>query len=254
MKIVIIGTGNVATQLGIAFRRAKHNILQVYGRRLAEAKFLGEKLNADHTTKLKEINQQADIYIVAVTDAAIEKVLKNLVLQKQIAAHTSGSISINVFGNKFLNHGVFYPLQTISKNTSVNFRTTPICIESNNSNSQMKLKQLAKSISDEIYPVNSKQRSMLHLAAVFVNNFTNYLFHVGSTILSENNLSFDLLKPLIFQTANKLKNHNPDQIQTGPAMRGDKKTINRHLKMLKKYPGYKKIYKDITNNIRQIKK
>jgi predicted short-subunit dehydrogenase-like oxidoreductase (DUF2520 family) len=254
MKIVILGTGNVASQLGAAFKEAKHSILQVYGRNARDAKELAKNLDSGFTTNLKEIDVYGEIYIIAVSDAAIAGVLKGLKLNKQLIAHTSGSISLNVFGNNFLNYGVFYPLQTISKNIPVNFRTTPICIESNIKSSEIMLMQLAKSISNEIHVVNTEQRSILHLAAVFANNFTNHLFNISSTILSENDLSFDLLKPLIFETANKLKDQSPAQIQTGPAIRGDKKTISRHLKMLKKYPGYKKIYNDITKSIQQIKK
>ncbi|MEP7170888.1 MAG: DUF2520 domain-containing protein [Bacteroidota bacterium] len=254
MKIVILGTGNVATQLGIAFRKAKHQIIQVYGRNTSHAKALAEKLNADFTTDLKEINQQAEIYILAVTDSSSQSILKELKLKKQLVVHTSGSVSIKVFGNKFLNSGVFYPVQTISKTIPLNFRTSPICIESNNDSSELKLIQLAKSISNEIYQINSEQRRALHLAAVFVNNFTNHLFHIGSTILSEKNLAFDLLKPLINQTVNNLKIKTPAEAQTGPAKRSDKEIINRQLKMLEKYPAYKKIYKDITESIEKTKK
>ncbi|MEO5570013.1 MAG: DUF2520 domain-containing protein [Bacteroidia bacterium] len=254
MKIVIIGTGNVAEQMGIAFLKAKYEIIQVVGRNTIHSKALAEKLQTDFTTNLQKINREGEIYIVAVTDAAITKILKELNLKEQLVVHTSGSVSITVFGKKFLNHGVFYPVQTISKNSSVNFRTAPICIEANNNSSQKKLVQLAKSISNEIVLINSEQRSVLHLAAVFVNNFTNHLFTVGEHILKKNNLSYNLLKPLINETINKVENQNPSEVQTGPAVRGDNLIIERHLKMLKKYPAYKKIYKDITESIQQIKK
>ncbi|HKR06684.1 MAG TPA: Rossmann-like and DUF2520 domain-containing protein [Bacteroidia bacterium] len=251
MKIVIIGTGNVATQLGIAFREAKHEIMQVYGRNKAHAKTLAKKLNTAFISDLKKINLQADIYLVAVSDSSIEAILKGLKLTKQLVAHTSGSISMNVFKKRFLNHGVFYPVQTISKNMPVDFKTTVICIEANNGPSQIKLHRLAQSISKETRLINSAQRRWLHLAAVFVNNFTNHLFHIGDDILTKNGLWPELLMPLINQTVNNLKDKTPSEVQTGPAVRRDKNTIDRHLKMLEKYPAYKKIYKDITQSIQQ---
>jgi predicted short-subunit dehydrogenase-like oxidoreductase (DUF2520 family) len=254
IKIVILGTGNVATQLGIAFQKAKHQIIQVYGRNAGHAKTLAKKLNTAFTSDLKKINLHADIYIIAVTDSSIETILKELNLTKQLVVHTSGSISMNVFKKKFLSHGVFYPVQTISKNIPVNFEKTVICIEANNKISQLQLFKLAQSISHHFALVNSAQRKVLHLAAVFVNNFTNHLFYIGDDILTKNDLSIELVIPLINQTVNNLKDRAPSEVQTGPAVRKDKETIERHLKMLEKYPSYKKIYKDITDSIQQAKK
>jgi predicted short-subunit dehydrogenase-like oxidoreductase (DUF2520 family) len=226
----------------------------VYGRNRSHAKALSEKLKTDFTTDIKKISAGADVYLIAMTDSSIETFSKKLVLKKELIAHTSGSVSMEVFKKNFLNYGVFYPLQTITKNSAVNFRSTPICIEATNIDAQQKLMKLAQSLSDTVFVINSEERKIMHLAAVFVSNFTNHLFHIGETILKDNNLSFNLLKPLIAETINKLKNQTPAESQTGPAARNDKVIIERQLKMLKKYPAFKNIYKDITESIQQIKK
>ena len=254
MKIVIIGTGNVATQLGLAFSKAKHQVVQVYGRNSSHAKALSKKLKTVFTTDLKKINPQADVYIIAVTDAAIEKILKELPLTNQLFAHTSGSVPISVFKKRFVNYGSFYPVQTISKDIPVNFKTTVLCIEANNNAAQIQLFKLAQSIGKQFALINSAQRRVLHLAAVFANNFTNHLFHISDNILTKNGLFIELLIPLINQTVSNLKDKFPSEVQTGPAVRRDKETIDRHLKMLSKYPAYKKIYKDMTESIQKSKK
>lgn len=254
MKIVILGTGNVAIQLGFAFQKAGHHILQVYGRNIIAAVSLAKKMNAGFAINLKEIDKSANIYLVTVSDSSIQKVLQELPLKRQLIAHTSGSVPMSAFGKRFLNQGVFYPLQSISKNIKTNFKSTPICIEAGNEESQKKLMQLAGSISNEVYVINSEKRLFLHLAAVFVNNFTNHLFAIAENILLQNDLPFDLLKPLISQTAAKIKNQNPADMQTGPAARNDKKIIGTHLNMLKKYPYYRNIYRDITESIQKLRK
>src|SRR6185436_15998108 len=142
-----------------------------------------EKLKTDFTTDIKKIYAGADVYLIAMTDSSIETFSKKLAPEKKLIAHTSGSVSIEVFKNRFSNYGVFYPLQTITKNSTVNFRSAPLCIEANNNDAQQKLVKLAKSLSDAIYVINSEERKIIHLAAVFVSNFTNHLFHIGETIL-----------------------------------------------------------------------
>jgi predicted short-subunit dehydrogenase-like oxidoreductase (DUF2520 family) len=254
MKIVIIGTGNVATQLGLAFRKAKHQIIQVYGRNSSHVKTLSKKLNTVFTSDLKKINPRADVYIIAVTDASIEEIVKDLPLKNQLIVHTSGSVPISVFKKKFVNYGSFYPAQTISKDIPVNFKTTVICIEAGNRASQIQLFKLAQSIGKQFALINSEQRRVLHLAAVFANNFTNHLFHISDDILTKNGLFIEMLIPLINQTVANLKDKIPSEVQTGPAVRRDKETIDLHLKMLEKYPAYKKIYKDITESIQKSKK
>lgn len=253
MKIVIIGTGNVATQLGFAFKNAGHTILQVYGRDLIKASSLAKVLNAHFTNLISTINTTADIYLFAVSDSYITRIAKELLLKKQLVVHTSGSVTINVFKNKYINYGVFYPVQSILKNRKVDFKNTPICLEAINESSSKQLLTLAKSVSNTIYILNSEQRSQLHLAAVFVNNFTNHLFVIAERILSKKDISFDLLKPLIKQTADNIKKSKPFALQTGPALRGDTKILRKHLRMLDNMPQYKRIYQNISESIRKQK-
>ena len=251
MKIVIIGSGNVAWQLGIALKKAGHKIKEVCGRNTPEVYRMAIKLKANLLYQIKGMDTSADVYIVAVSDSSIKDILKKLPLKKQLVVHTSGSMPLSIFGKKYLNHGVFYPVQTISKKTKTNFKATTVCIEANNKISEKRLMQLTETINSKAYKINSGQRSALHLAAVFANNFTNHLYTVAQKILSRNKLPFDLLQPLINETVRKIKSKNPSDVQTGPAARNDLVTIQKHLKMLNKFPEYQKIYHQITKSIRK---
>ena len=166
--------------------------------------------------------------------------------------HTSGGVALE----KISNHnrrGVFYPLQTFTKGKAVDFKTIPICIETEFSADLKILKKIAKSISDKMYIINSEQRKALHVAAVFVNNFTNHLYQIGNQICEENNIPFEVLHPLIQETAEKIKELSPSEAQTGPALRNDTKTIEKHIDFLEN-PEYKKLYQLLTQSIQHVKK
>ncbi len=258
MKIVIIGSGNVATQLGIALKAANHRILQVSGRSESAAKKLAKKLSCSFTSELKNISNQADVYIIAVTDNSIKDIassLENFKPQtlniKPVFLHTSGSVSINIFGKKFENVGVFYPVQTFSAKHKVTFKYIPVCLEANNPAAKKKITTLAKSITKKIHYINSDQRKKVHLAAVFANNFCNHLFAIAENILKKENISFDLLRPLILETALKVQHDSPLNMQTGPAKRGDTSVIEGHLKMLGKKKEFRKIYELMSESIEE---
>ncbi len=248
-KIVIIGAGNVATQMGKAFYTAGYTILQVYSRSLKPATTLAKKLNATPITDLKKLDQNAALFLVSVKDDAISRVAKQIKIKEQLIVHTSGTVEMNVLKKCSRNFGVFYPLQTFSKEKNVDFDVVPVCIEANNKKSISSLQSLAKSISSNIQQIDSKQRKILHLAAVFACNFTNHMYTIASAILLQHNLSFDLLKPLIAETAEKIKNGDPYKMQTGPAIRKDQKTMNAHLKLLAKDKQLKTIYKLVSDHI-----
>ena len=255
-NITFIGAGNVATHLGLAFKKEKHTIIQVFSRTENSAKQLAKKLSCDFTTDIQKILSGSDIYILALKDDAIEKNFEQLSqifskredMKKPIFIHTSGSVSIKNFKQQ-TNYGVFYPLQTFSKNRKFNFAAIPICIEANNKKTEKILIQLAKTISKKIYLLNSEQRKMVHIAAVFANNFTNHLCAIAEKILEKEHISFDILKPLLEETFNKIKNNSPSEMQTGPAIRGDKKIIKEHLKLLSAIPSQRKIYKLLSEAI-----
>jgi predicted short-subunit dehydrogenase-like oxidoreductase (DUF2520 family) len=247
-NIVLIGSGNVATRLGIALTEAGYKISQVYSPRAKSAALLAKKLRAEAISDLKKLTKDGVVYIIAVKDDAIEGLAKKIKLKSAILVHTSGSVKMDVLKKSSHNHGVLYPLQTLSKDKKVDFRNIPLCIEASNKATELSLLYFAKSISGHVIKVNSSQRRTIHLAAVFACNFSNYLYSVSENILKKEKLSFDLLKPLIAETAAKVKTISPAKAQTGPAARGDKKTIEMHLKMLKDKK-HKEIYKLMTKNI-----
>ncbi len=247
--IVLIGAGNLATQLGIALHNAGYFISQVYSPTKKSANLLAKKINAVAITDFKKLDLEAAIYIIAVKDDAIANVSKKLNLKDKIVVHTSGSVEMNILKNTSKNHGVFYPLQTFSKNKKVDFSSIPICIEANNKSTSTSLTYFANSISNHIQKVNSEQRKQIHLAAVFACNFSNHCYSIAENILKKNKISFNILQPLIEETANKIKYNSPSEMQTGPAIRGDKKTMNAHLKLLSKKKLLKEIYKLMSDDI-----
>lgn len=253
-SIVIIGTGNVAFHLALVLYASDFDIVQIVGRDKNVAAELAKKVKAKTESDFKKINTTADIYIIAVKDDAIEKVAKQLQLKNKIIVHTSGTVEAKVLKVSSTNYGVFYPLQTFSKNKKVNFSTIPICIEASNKKTGTILTAVAKSLSKKVYAVNDTQRKSLHLAAVFACNFSNHLYAIAAEMLEKNKLSFDLLKPLIAETAEKIKEQHPEQAQTGPAVREDKKTMNTHLKMLSENKSLKRIYKQMSEEIIKQKK
>lgn len=250
MKVIFIGSGNLATQLGLALQSKGIIISQVYSRTKANAKVLAELLNADYTNNISEIDQHADIYIYALKDSFLNNFFNRFKFpQEAIHIHTAGSIQMNDFNGFAYKYGVFYPLQTFSKNKSVDFSEIPICIEASTDDVKQELMKLAYLLTPKVYFVNSEQRKQLHLAAVFACNFSNYMYDIASEIVGKAGIGFDILQPLIAETVNKIQTLNPYEAQTGPAVRYDKKTIKTHLFMLNRMPEYKTIYNELSTSI-----
>ncbi|WP_149302918.1 Rossmann-like and DUF2520 domain-containing protein [Pareuzebyella sediminis] len=248
IKVVIIGSGNVAQHLFNEFYTNELVVvLQVAGRNPDTLKPFAKKVAV--TTDLHQM-AEADIYIIAVNDDSIQAVSESISSKNAIVVHTSGSMPMNLLSNHEY-FGVFYPLQTLSENREVNLRETPICLEANTSMALQQLEVLATSISNHVYKVDSEQRGKLHLAAVFVNNFTNHLYHIGYRICQENNLDFEMLIPLIRETSQKIDSVSPNEAQTGPARRGDQGTIAAHLDQLDN-SDYKAIYSVLSKSIQNI--
>lgn len=247
--IVIIGAGNVATNIAIALKKSDFLIKTIYSKSTESAKSLAGKINVDFTTNINKLPSDAALYIIAVSDSAIEQLAQNLKINDGIVVHTAGSISINLLNPYFKNFGVFYPLQTFTKGRLLDFSEIPICIEANNEFSQNKLLNLGQSLSNSVQFINSEKRKVLHMAAVFACNFTNHMYSIGYELLNTKAIDFNLLHPLINETAKKANELNPEKVQTGPAVRNDKKTINMHLKMLKDYPDFEKIYRFVSDSI-----
>ncbi len=245
IRITIIGSGNVAQHLIKAFTKSELvEIVQVYARK-KEA--LSSLIEFDKITSDFEELQESDLYIIAVSDKAIADVSKQLPFQNRIVVHTSGAASLDVLDTKN-RKGVFYPLQTFSKNKEIDFSIIPLCLEAENTFDFRVLETVAKSISNAVFAINSDQRKALHVAAVFVNNFTNHLYHIGQEICEEHQVPFEILRPLIQETAEKINTLNPGDAQTGPAKRNDLVTIDAHLAYLTS-ENQKNIYKLITQSI-----
>ena len=253
-KIVIIGAGNVATQLGKALKKANYTIIQIYSKSIYSASTLAKYFNCAHTNHIENIDTSADLYIIAVKDDAIIDIVKKIRLTDKIIVHTSGTVEMNVLLPVSINIGVLYPLQTFTKSRILNFKTIPICLEANNISTYKTLQLISKSISNNVQKINSNQRKKIHLAAIFANNFTNHLFTISASILKSANLSLDILKPLILETVRKINTTDPNDNQTGPAIRNDKKTMDTHLKMLINNKDYFQLYKLISKSIKTTKK
>ena len=249
-NVVIIGAGNLATQLALTLFEKGIQVKQIYSRKIESATELAGKVNAKFTNDLSQLVSEADLYVIAVKDSAIQEVLENLRLKDDLLiVHTAGSVSMNIMEGFTTNYGVFYPLQTFSKGKKIDFSTIPICIEANHPSNMMRLEKLGKTLSNSVNQINSDERKTLHLAAVFVNNFVNHLYAAGADILHDKKLDFDLLKPLIRETAEKIESLQPFDAQTGPAKRNDQNTINAQLKMLQDKPEFQKIYSFATESI-----
>ena len=245
IDIVILGGGNVAYHLTnvLLQNNSAVNVVQVYNRNIENIKYFKKStLVTDDLSKLKE----ADIYILAVSDNAIAQLSSTLNLKNKLVVHTSGSMAMNELKSTS-NKGAFYMLQTFSKERKIDFSSVPICIEAETEKDLMLLETLAASISKNCYRINSNQRKSLHVAAVFVNNFVNHLYHIGNEICEENNVPFKILLPLILETANKITTLTPLKAQTGPAIRNDTKTIEKHNAILTK--NQQDIYTLLTKSI-----
>lgn len=247
ISVVIVGTGNVAQNLFQAFDKVPDvEIKQVLGRNENHLTFAKDKasINTDFTQL-----PSADIYILAISDDSIGLVAEKFKDIDGLIVHTSGATSLEIL-SKCKRTGIFYPLQTFTKGKIISFESIPICIEANNKKDLELLQNLGKTLSDTVIKVNSEKRKILHVAAVFVNNFTNYMYTIGAEICKENNIDFKLLQPLIKETAAKLDDLTPYESQTGPAKRGDQKTLHKHLQLIKK-THQRELYTLLSNAIKE---
>lgn len=245
ISVVILGAGNIGTHLYKAFSKSKNiSVNQWFSRNLKSIEsYKNEVAITNDASQLKA----ADVYILAVSDTAIAELSKQLPFENRLIVHTSGSVNIHDLDKKN-ERGVFYPLQTFSKHTDVDFADVPICIEVIDKTHLKTLKFLAEAIGSKSSKINSDQRSALHLAAVFANNFTNQLYRIAHEITESQSVDFNILKPLITETARKIQDTSPYLAQTGPAKRNDKKTIKKHLKLLKN-EHHKSVYELLTTSI-----
>lgn len=255
-RVTLIGSGKVATHLGVALEDHGIVIEEVYSRNIRHAKRLAGKFyDAKATTSLDFSNSIAEVFIIAVADNAIQEIGDHIKLPNHnaILVHTSGGTPLEVLGGSTLYTGVFYPLQTFSYEKEIDFSKIPICIDATAKTALDKLAILAEKLTPKVYHLNSEERKSLHIAAVYACNFTNYLLEISSNLTENSGLEFNDLRHLVQETVDKaftLK--SPIEGQTGPAIRRDYKTIKRHIDGLSAFPThYKEIYEHITDAIQE---
>ena len=248
MKIVMIGTGNVAAVLGRKLKIAGHQVLQVFGRNKEVAASLAKELDANACNEWNAIQQHAEIYIIALSDKVLLEIDQYLQLKTQLVVHTAGSVSIEVLKNISVNYGVFYPFQTIRKEVTL-LPEIPLFIDASNEASRQKLMEFAKTISPKVSEADDQQRIQYHLCAIIVNNFSNYFYAVAENYCNTHGMDFKNLLPLIEETAARLRQFSPRQVQTGPAIRNDAATVEKHMALLEGDQRLQNLYKLVTENI-----
>lgn len=249
--IVLIGAGNVATHLGAALRRAGYDVKQVYSRTEASARTLAERLDTAWTTCLDEVRADAGLYIVSIKDSAFGEVLPQLTRRNASAlyVHTAGSMPLSVWEGLADRYGVLYPLQTFSRRREVDFSEVPFFVEANSAEDTGLLCRLARELSKRVFMASTEQRGYLHIAAVFACNFTNHLYALCQELLAKHDLPFEVMLPLIDETARKVHELSPAEAQTGPAVRYDENVISHHLQLLADRPDLAKLYELLSKDI-----
>jgi predicted short-subunit dehydrogenase-like oxidoreductase (DUF2520 family) len=248
LRVCLIGSGNVATRLGIALKQYGSEIVMVYSPTLKNAEKLGKQLRAAAVSNLHNLPDDVDVYIMCTKDDAIKPIARHLRKTNACVIHTAGSIPMDAL-HLCKWHGVLYPVQTLSAQREIDFRTVPMLIEANNAKSKAIIRKVASTLSGKVYWMNSNQRLHVHLAAVYANNFVNYMYQAAGKILEGQDIPFDILQPLIEETANKIKKLSPANAQTGPAIRNDLRVQKQHNAALKSSPRLRKLYKEISQAI-----
>ncbi len=245
-RVVMLGSGNVATSLAMALKD-KCEVVQIFSRTIDNAKTLAQKVGCEAINDLKKLDKKSDIYIISVKDDAIASIIDTTPSNGALWLHTSGSMPIEVFEGKRERFGVLYPMQSFSKSRIVDMSEVHIFIEGNCDKTAREINDFASSLSENVHEATSKERQQLHVAAVFACNFANYMFTLSSEVLSEAGLPFDAMLPLIKTTVEKLDHMTPQESQTGPAARGDIKIIEKHLSTLT--GDKRKIYEMLSKSI-----
>ncbi len=252
-RIVFVGAGKVATQLGTALAAQDYIVSEVCSPGAGTAAILAPKLGARAVAGPEEVPDSGGIYIFCVPDDALPAAIKAFSGRKGIAVHTAGSVSLAVFSAAFNHYGVLYPLQTFSPGKKVDLGTVPFLIEASDPETLETVRSLAASLSGEVRELTGEKRKMIHLAAVFACNFSNHMVALGKFLLDEEGIDRSLLDPLIGETFEKLRHLEPEKAQTGPAVRGDQGTMAKHIQMLEKHTDLKNLYIFISQNIAELK-
>ena len=251
MRIAFIGAGRLATNLGLTLLGAGHEIVSVYSRTMQSAEALAERIGGKPVDRAENLPMEADAYIIAVKDSALAEVIPAVTKgrEHQVFMHTAGSMPMSMFQGMARHYGVFYPMQSFSKERPVDFAEIPTFIEANDEKAMQVIRRLAESITERIYPLSSDDRQYLHLAAVFACNFVNHCYAMSAEILEQHGMSFDVMLPLIDETARKVHQLHPQEAQTGPAVRYDENVIRHQIQLLREHPFMKDLYERMSLNI-----
>ena len=253
MKIVLIGAGNLATHLGKALHAAGHDMVQVFSRTMQSAETLASFLDAEPLTDMAQVRDDADVYIFSVKDSALEQLISQLCGDdEKVFLHTAGSMPMSVFRGKALHYGVLYPMQTFSKQREVDFSIIPCFIEANDEFALKQIEGLAGQISHRVFQLSSEDRKYLHLSAVFACNFANHCYAASQELLQQHGIPFDVMLPLIDETAAKVHGMTPKEAQTGPAVRYDENVIGKQIQLLENQPYFQKIYDCMSKSIHEL--
>lgn len=248
MKIVLIGSGNVATVLGRKMSAVGHAILQVFSPNILHARELGNILHCTYTSSWKEIDRTGDIYIAAIADHSLAGIANHLSLQNRLVVHTAGSVRKDVLKEISTNYGVLYPLQSLRKEIE-DFPEINLLVDGNTPDDLTLIYDFASTFGDHVEIASDEKRLKLHVAAVLVSNFSNHLYALAENYCAGEEIEFKLLLPLIQETANRLQFGSAEKMQTGPAVRNDMQTIQKHLDILEKHPELKNIFEIFTRSI-----
>lgn len=251
LKVVLIGTGNVAYHLAKILPHCNCDIIQVFSRTEAHAKALAELTSTCYITDITQVDRNADVYLYALTDTALPLVAASMPHTNGLHLHTSGTVPMSVFADYQSHYGVLYPLQSFSKDAEVNWAEVPIFTEGNSDTALQQVQALAQRITPLVQVADTETRKTIHLAGVLTNNFSNALYNIAHELLKEKGVDFRLFLPLLKGSIGKLNTLTPHQAQTGPAVRGDNAIINAHCAMLEQHPRWQEIYRLLTEEIRE---
>jgi predicted short-subunit dehydrogenase-like oxidoreductase (DUF2520 family) len=250
MDIVLIGSGNVATVLGRKSLASGHRIIQVYSRQQVHANTLASRLGSEAISSVSSIERNADLMIIALRDEALAPFIKSLGETKSVVTHTAGAISINEIRSTGASYGVLYPIQSLRKEIEI-IPPLTLLIDGNKPETRARLKEFASTIAEIVMEADDETRLKYHLAATLVNNFTNHLFTLAATFCEKENISFAVLQPLMEETVLRIRNISPAAAQTGPAIRNDQHTLQKHRELLKNYPAIARFYELFTEEIQK---
>lgn len=250
-KIILFGAGNLSIHMGKALSEAGYKISQVYSRTLTAATTLAYQFDADAINDPKALDRSSDAIIFMINDSVLDEILEKISpIEGQLAIHTSGSISIDIFKNRATNYGVIYPLQTFSKLKPVFMGEVPLFVEADSQKNLAGILSVARALSPRIYPADSNQRMRVHLSAIFASNFVNHFYEIANQLIKNTGFDFDVLKPIILETAKKvIETDDPKSSQTGPAVRKNIEIAKKHLQLLNSNPDLQNLYTFVSNSI-----